>query len=57
MYESDCWGKMVALNLGIRPRTVGPRMIPPSTSEITLGCRSLERMRPSAWVTARMSDS
>ncbi len=36
-------GKMVSVKPGIRPMTEGPSKMPPMTSAITRGWRSLER--------------
>ena len=39
----DSGGKMACRNPGILPITEGPNRIPPITSDITRGCRILER--------------
>lgn len=37
-FGMDSLGKMVFVKFGILPKAVGPKIIPPKTSPITLGC-------------------
>lgn len=54
-YGSDWEGNMCWVKPGIRPRAVGPRRMPPSTSAMTFGCFILPKPRESSWAIIIMT--
>jgi hypothetical protein len=51
----DCSGKTCSVKPGMRPMAVGPSMMPPSTSAMTLGCFILPRTRDKSWVISMIT--